>query len=78
MARIDASVLKDAIRHVNDRLAVAGSDHTYRYRCGNGTHIVDVYKGERNMRIIGMGTPKECISAMYSDGFDRLSDLLRL
>jgi hypothetical protein len=74
MARITETVLKDAIKHVNDRMQRAGAEYSYRYRGNNGYHIVDAYKGDRNLFMVGMGTAKECIGALYSDAFDRMGD----
>ena len=74
MARIDVSVLKTAIAHVNKRLLEAGSTNTYRYAGRGGFHVVDVYMGDRNLFMVGCGTSKECIGAMYSDAFDRIAD----
>lgn len=74
MARIDTQVLKDAIAHVNDRMVRAGADYSYQNTTRNGYHAVDAYKGTRMLFMVGSGTPKECISALYSDAFDRVAD----
>lgn len=74
MARIDAQVLKDAIKHVNDRMKRAGSEYSYSYDTRNGFHVVDTRKDGRLLFTAGIGTARECISGLYSDAFDRIAD----